>query len=443
MQILYNICNGEIKSQNMNKEYLKNVIVDQRESIKDKLNSERIVKREGLSKCDRYLSSPNVLLISGLRRVGKSFFSHLLCKKDKYAFINFDDERLIEIETKDLNVVLECFYELYQNFNYILLDEIQNVKGWELFVNRLRNKYKVIITGSNANLLSSELATHLTGRFITFSIFPLGFKEFLRFNSFEFKKNLLYSTETKSRITSLFLKYLKEGGIFEYYKFGKEFLRNLFSSIITKDIIVRYKIKYPIVLEELALLLVHYWTSKISVSNLTKSLKIKSSHTVRQYIEYLENTFLIFTLSRFSYKIKEQLSTFKKVYIIDNGIINSLVFNFSQNKGKLLENLAAVEFKKRSIFEGFEIFYWSNYNVECDFIIKKGKKITSAYQICSELTLKNKQREVNGLIGALKEFNLKEGFIFTEAQEDEFKVDKFKVKVIPMWKWLIDRDDAE
>lgn len=421
----------------MNKEYLKNIIVDQRELIKDKLNSERIVKREGLSKCSRYLSSPNVLLISGLRRAGKSFFSHLLCKKDKYAFINFDDERLIEIKTEDLNTVLECFYGLYQNFNYVFLDEIQNVEGWELFVNRLRNKYRVIVTGSNANLLSSELATHLTGRFITFSIFPLGFKEFLEFNSFELEKNSLYSTKAKSKITTLFFKYLNEGGIFEYYKFGKEFLRNLFSSIIAKDIIVRYKIKYPIVLEKLALLLVHYWASKISINNLTKNLKIRSPHTVQQYIEYLENTFLIFTLNRFSYKVKEQLSTFKKVYIIDDGIINSLIFNFSQNKGKLLENLAAVELKKRSILEGFEIFYWSNYNVECDFIIKKGKGITSAYQICSELTLKNKRREIDGLIGALKEFNLKQGFILTETQENEFKIDKFKVKVIPLWKWLI------
>ena len=155
-------------------------------------------------------------------------------------------------------------------------------------------------------------------------------------------------------------------------------------------------------------------------------------------IEYLENTFLIFTLNKFSYKIKEQLSTFKKVYITDNGIINSLIFNFSQNKGKLLENLVAIELKKRGLFEGFEIFYWDNYNVECDFILKKGKRIISAYQVCLELTLKNRQREINGLIGALKEFNLKEGFILAETQEDEFKVGKFRLKVIPVWKWLLE-----
>lgn len=421
----------------MNKEYLKNIIVDQRELIESKINSERIVEREGLEKCRRYLSSPNILLISGLRRAGKSFFSHLLYRESRYAFINFDDERLIGIKTKDLNTVLECFYDLYQNFNCILFDEIQNVEGWELFVNRLRNKYRIIITGSNANLLSSELATHLTGRFISFLIFPLSFKEFLKFNSFELKKDSLYSTRVRSKISSLFFRYINEGGIFEYYKFGKEFLRNLFSSIITKDIIVRYKIKYPFILEELALLLVNYWTSKISINNLTKSLKVKSPHTIQQYIEYLESTFLIFTLNRFSYKVKEQLSTFKKVYIIDNGIINSLIFNFSQNKGKLLENLVAVELKKRSFLEDFEVFYWSNYNVECDFIIKKGKKITSAYQVCSELNLKNKQREINGLTGALKEFNLKEGVILTEAEEDEFKVDKFKIKLTPVWKWLL------
>ncbi|MFH0796621.1 MAG: ATP-binding protein [Candidatus Omnitrophota bacterium] len=421
----------------MEKQHLKNIITDQRESLQEQFKTEKIVLREGLERCKQYLNAPNILLISGMRRAGKSFFSHLLVGGHKYAFINFDDERLIGLKTKDLNTILESFYELYDGFEFIILDEVQNVKGWELFVNRLRNKYRIIITGSNANLLSAELATHLTGRFISFNIFPLSFKEFLRFNSFDPGENSTHSTRVRSQLSVLFSKYLAEGGIFDYYKFGKEFTRNLFNSVITKDIVVRYRVKYANALEELALLLVNYFTSKISLRNLSRHLNIKSSHTVKEYLNYLENSFLIFSISRFSYKIKEQTSTFKKIYVSDNGIINSLSFNFSENRGKLLENLVAVELKRKSILEDFEIFYWDNPNAECDFIIKKGRKIVSALQVSSEINLQNRKREVSGLLRALKEFRLKEGTIITESSEEEISENGFKIKVIPAWKWLL------
>lgn len=427
----------------MDKTVLRDVIIDQRELILDKLKQEKIVPREGLSRCKRYLGYPNILLITGLRRAGKSFFTHLLTGNIKCPFINFDDERLIGIGVKDLNTVLECFYELYKDFEYILLDEIQNIGGWELFVNRLREKYKIIITGSNASLLSSELATHLTGRFNTFTIFPLNFREFLRFSSFGLKEGLVYSTKEKAEITRLFSEYLKSGGVFEFYKFGNEFLRNLFSSIIAKDVIVRFKPRYPIVLEELAKLLLNYFASRISSNNISKYLKVKSPHTIKEYIRYLEDTFLIFTINKFSYKIKEQLATFKKVYIVDNGIINSMAFSFSENKGRFLENLVAVELKRRSLLEGLEVFYWDNYNVECDFIIKSRRRIIEAFQVCSELNIENRKREIDGLIGALKEFRLKEGVILTESTDDEIKVEGFKIRIIPVWKWLLKNEGVQ
>ena len=421
----------------MDKSHLKNIITDQRESLEEQFRSEKIVLREGLTRCKQYLNAPNILLISGMRRAGKSFFSHLLVGDHKYAFINFDDERLIGLETKDLNGILESFYELYDGFEFILLDEVQNVKGWELFVNRLRNKYKIIITGSNANLLSTELASHLTGRFVSFNVFPLSFKEFLRFNSLDLNENSIYSTKTRAQLAVLFSKYLTEGGIFDYYKFGKEFTRNLFRSVITKDIVVRYRVKYANALEELALLLVNYFTSKISLRNLTRHLKIKSSHTVKEYLKYLENAFLVFSINKFSYKIKEQASTFKKIYVSDNGIVNSLIFDFSENRGKLLENLVAVELKRRSVLEDFEIFYWDNQSAECDFIIKKGRKIVSALQVSYELNVQNKKREISGLLRALKEFNLKDGVIITGSSEEKINENGFEIKVIPAWKWLL------
>lgn len=421
----------------MDKEYLKKVIVDQKEEILERLKKEETIPRDGFDICLSYIKHPNLLLISGIRRAGKSFFSHLLINQKYYAFLNFDDERLIEFKTKDFNIALECFYELYKDFNYIVFDEIQNIEGWELFINRLRNKYKIIITGSNANLLSHDMATHLTGRFSDFVLFPLSFKEFLKFNNLEFKDTSLYSTRERSAIIALFENYLKTGGIFDYYKFGGDFLRNLWSSIIIKDIAVRYKIKYSHILEELSLSLINNFACKISGRNLTRQFELKSPHTINKYIRYLENTFLIFTVNKFSYKIKEQMTTLKKVYIIDNGFINVLSFIFSENKGRLLENIVAVELKRKSCREKSEIFYWDNYNIECDFIVKKMKKIVMAYQVCNEITINNKEREISGLIGAMREFKLKNGIILTSSQEEEINMDDYKINVIPIWKWLL------
>ncbi len=422
----------------MNSDIIKNVIVDQKKDLVEKINRETIVQRDGITKCKKYISHPNLLLISGPRRAGKSFFSHLLFSKANYVFLNFDDERLIELKTEHLNLVLQCFYELQPHFDSIVFDEIQNIKGWELFINRLREKYKVIITGSNANLLSKELSTHLTGRYVDFELYPLSFAEFIDFNSMQLTEASIYSTKAKSEIYALFDQYLNYGGIFDYYKFGKEFLRNLFSSIITKDVVVRYKIKYHIALEELALLLVNNFASKISINRLTNHLKLKDFHTTQNYIKYLENTFLIFNISKFSYKLKSQLSSFKKVYVIDNGIINALTFSFSQNRGRYLENIIAIELKRRGFLEDFEIYYWDNYYVECDFIIKKNLKIVAAYQVCWELNMNNKKREVDGLVKALKEFDLKEGVILTANTEDIIEEAGYTIKITPVWRFLIE-----
>lgn len=421
----------------MNKEFLKNVIVDQKDLIETHIKSENIIERDGLTQCSNFITHPNILLISGLHRAGKSFFSHLLVKEKKYAYINFDDERLISFKTEDLNSLLESFYELYGDCDYFLFDEIQNIKGWELFINRLRLKYKIIITGSNARLLSSEMATHLTGRFDTHTIFPMSFTEYLRFHSTPSENLKHFSTREKARYGSLFENYLRSGGIFEYYRFGKEHIRSLFSSIITKDILSRYAIKFPVELEELALYMVNSFASKISVNKITKMLGINSPHTIREYIKYLENTFLIFGVNKFSYKLKEQRSAFRKIYIMDNGIIDSLLFDFSANKGRLLENTVAIELKRRSIREAFDFYYWSNYINECDFVIKTGRKIASIYQVCYELTEKNQQREFAGLVEAAREFNLKEGVVLTMFQEDTQTFNGFTIKIVPVWKWLV------
>jgi len=419
----------------MNKETIKNVVVDQAETTKEKLENKETISRQGIEKCRRLIERPNVLLITGLRRAGKSVFAQLL-KEKRPPSINFDDERLVDFETKDFNLLLEAFYELYDHFDCIILDEPQNIKGWELFANRMREKMSVVVTGSNANLLSSELATHLTGRFNDFAIFPMDFKEYLDFKKVEAISAKAYTTRQRGVLSSSFNEYLYNGGIFEYYSLGKEFIRNLFGSVITKDINVIYSLKYPKIMEELAALLVNYFTSKISPSRLAKTLNVKSANTIREYIGYLEKSFLFFTVSKFSPKLKEQMTAFKKIYCADNGIVSSMIFKISENTGRFLENAVAIELARRSAREGFEFFYWDNYRVECDFVIKKDVNISAAYQICVELTAENRDREIIGLIEAMKELGLKNGHILTLSTEDEIKKDGYRIFVTPVWRWM-------
>lgn len=284
------------------------------------------------------------------------------------------------------------------------------------------------------------MATHLTGRFDTYTIFPMSFLEYLRFLSIAHNDQKGYTTREKAVYGSSFEKYMQNGGIFEYYLFGKEHIRSLFSSIITRDILSRYAIKYPLILEELAFYLVNVFASKISVNKIAKMFRIKSQHTIREYIRYLENTFLVFTLGKFSYKLKEQRAALQKIYIIDNGIIDALSFDFSANKGRLLENAVAIELRRRSIAGNSAVFYWDNYVNECDFIIKTGKKVTSVYQVCYELTGQNQQREFAGLLTAAREFNLAHGTILTMSQEDARVVDDISVKIMPIWKWMLNTD---
>ncbi|MBI5243629.1 MAG: ATP-binding protein [Elusimicrobia bacterium] len=422
----------------MNKDTLKAILADQKESFDTKLKAEHIISRDGLDAAKKYIRHPNILLITGMRRAGKSVFAHLLAGKSRHAFVNFDDERLVGFKSNDFNMLLECCHELYAGWDVLILDEVQNVGNWELFASRLRENHKIIVTGSNANLLSTELASRLTGRFVAHALFPLSFDEFLRFNSFQWTRDSLHSSRNKAAIHGLFSKYLQQGGIFECHKFGDEFARSLFRSIITKDIALRYAIKHVAALEEFALLTVNYFTCKLSLSKVSASLSIKSPNTAREYLRYLENSFLLFTLNRFSYKVREQLSTFRKVYIADNGIIKALSLGSSQDKGKVLENLVAIELKRRCGDGDFSFFYWDNGRSECDFVARKGRKFIFACQVCYELNLGNRKRETTGLVGACKELGLREGTILTMDQEESFSTQGIKISVTPVWKWLLE-----
>jgi len=421
----------------MDKWLLQQIVADQREAMTISLSSDTMIERSGLDKCSFLLKNPNILLITGLRRAGKSVFAHLLSRRFRYSFLNFDDERLIAFKTEHFQQLIEIFHELYGETDYYLFDEIQNIPGWELFANRIRLNKRIIVTRSNSNLMSSEMGTHLTGRFDVWQLFPMSFHEFLVYKKHDYTPAEPLSTAKKSSIKVLFDEYLAFGGVFEGYLFGQQRLRTLFASIVTKDILMRHHVRYPHVLEQLGAILLNSFSQKISFKKIAARCDIHSSHTIADYAGYFESAFILFFIRKFSYRLKEQHAALKKVYCADNGLLSAMTMLFSPNKGQFLENLVAIELKRRESQGQGEVFYWDNYRQECDFVVKTGQKISHVYQVCFNFSEENSKREINGLCNALDYFNLKHGTILTDDQEKFIEQDSLKISLLPVWKWLL------
>ena len=307
-----------------------------------------------------------------------------------------------------------------------------------MFVNRLqRQGYNLVITGSNSNLLSKELATHLTGRHLLTNIFPFSFKEFLIFENKEFT-----NTEIKEKLSQ----YLFNGGYPEILSKKvelKEYLSLLFNSTLYKDIIKRYNVRNPKQIEDLVTYLISNIANEYSYNSLSKIGKIKSSHTIEKYIGYLEESFILFSLNRFSYKVKEQLSSNKKIYCIDNGFIQAKSFKVSPDLGKLYENIVACKLKKQEVDGKLKFYYWKNQQQqEVDFVVKEGLKVRQLIQVCFNIKdLETKNREVRALIKTSKELKCNNLLIITEDKEGEEKAkwfgDRATIRFIPLWKWLL------
>jgi predicted AAA+ superfamily ATPase len=414
---------------------LKSIIKEQRQELEKISKEEKIIKREKLEKAKLFLKHPNILVITGIRRCGKSIFSYLLEKDSKFGYINFDDERLIGLKAEELNNVLEAFYGLYGEVEYIILDEIQNILGWELFANRLRRTKKVIITGSNSNLLSGELSTHLTGRYIDIRLFPFSFKEFLDFKGFSIES--AYTTEQKAKIINYLGEYLEKGGLPEVYKFGKIIISKIYEDILIKDIILRYSIKKIDELKKIGKYLISNTTQNITYSKLAKIFGIKNITTISNWVSYLEDSFLVFKLEKFDYKLKQQFIAPKKVFCIDTGIVDSIGFRYSENKGKIIENAVAIELQRKT--PNLEVYYWQDYQQnEVDFVLKEGKKLSQLMQV-SYINSKEeiREREINSLIKASFELKCNNLIVITWDYESEQTYKSKKIRFIPLWKWLL------
>ena len=362
-----------------------------------------------------------ISIITGIRRCGKStFFNQLLEKQKKGLYLNFEDPRLNNFEFADFLKVEKIMQDIHKNKGIYFFDEIQNIPKWENFVRYLVDKkQKVVITGSNADILSRDLGTKLTGRHLPHELFPFSFSEFILMK------------RRKSNIAS-FKEYFKIGGFPEFIK--KEIpsiLHELLSDVVMKDIAIKLGIKNTELLNKIAIYLISNVGKEFLYNSLKKIFNIKSVQTVIDYISYFENAYIIFVISKFDYSYKKQLVNPKKVYSIDNGLSNFNSISFSSDRGKMLENLVFINLRRR--FK--EIFYFKKEH-ECDFVIKDKEKLIKAVQVCYNINDENMKRELDGLKEAMTEFKLKKGTIITYDQEDDFSHDGFEIKLIPAWKWL-------
>jgi|Deesub1362B_J571_1020462.scaffolds.fasta_scaffold00123_32 hypothetical protein len=422
---------------------LKRIVISQQEEIKEKFQRENIIVRDiDLNRLKGYLSAPNILAILGIRRCGKSILTWQIIGEKTFPYINFDDERLIDFQTKDFDSLLEVFYELYGDFDTIVLDEIQNIKGWELFVNRLRRTKRVIITGSNSKLLSGELTNRLTGRYIDFVLFPFNFKEYLRYKRLSFSQESLYSTKSVGLLKKALEEYLKTGGLPEVYLLGRDMLVRIYGDILEKDVLRRGNIKKKTTFKELARYLVSNSSLEFSYSKLKNVFAIKDVHTIKNWVSLLQDSYLVFTLERFSFKLKEQFIAPKKLYCTDTGLFNTIGFTFTENIGHIMETFVAVELLRRRNyrFTSEEVYYWKDHQQrEVDFVVKEGRKVKELIQVCYDIeNPRTRERETKALLKAADELNCTRLSVITWDLQGQEKIQGKEIRFTPLYRWILE-----
>lgn len=409
---------------------IKDIIIDQ----KNFLSSQKTIARDFP---ERYLTNDFIIIISGVRRCGKSVLLQQIRNKlpQKDYFFNFDDDRLGNFTVEHFQQLYEVFIELYGEQDYFYFDEIQNIAGWEHFVKRLYNSgKKVFITGSNARMLSKELGTYLTGCYISIELYPFSFSEFLVLRQQQHLLGDISGTVLRGEVQSAFNDYLRQGGFPIYLKSEDDIvLKTLYDNILYKDVMVRNQIVNEREVKELVYYTISNIGKPLTYTSLTKVIGVKNPTTVKNYLEYIENTYLLFSLSKLDYSVKAQLRNPKKIYAIDNALVSRLGFHFSGEEGRLLENMVYIELRRR----GGEVFYHNSGNAECDFIVRDGFRITHAIQVCYSLVGPDtRERELRGVNDAMNAYQLSEGYIISNSNEEVVECEGKTIHILPAWKWL-------
>lgn len=411
-----------------------------------------IERRAYLDRLADLMGSNHVITITGPRRAGKSYLMRQMMKKlleqgvkkENLLFVNFEDPRFTTLDTTLMMRIFDVYKECVSptGVPYIFLDEVQEIKGWEKWVRTMHELQKahIVVSGSNAHLLSKELGTLLTGRHLDCTVFPLSFKEFLLFNNMETKTPLTIAGK-EAEIKGLLRKYIEEGSFPEiaFSVKKREMLLSYFDDVLTKDLLRRFNVRKPHVMKSL----LKYYLS--NVGNLVTFMAAErflhaSADTIEKFSGYFEDVYLTFSLKRFSFKVKEQEKSPRKIYALDTGLCNALGFRFSENSGRLAENIVSVTLKRQQVRNpAMELFYWKDVqHREVDFVVKKGIKVNRLIQVCWNIhDEKTKNREMRSLEKAMKELDVSTATIITDDTEGEEKINNTTVPIIPLWKWLL------
>lgn len=389
-------------------------------------------------KCLVDLDSPQAQVVIGVRRSGKSTLclQALTDRNTKFAYVDFDDERLATLGTGQLNDMLEVLYKIYGDFKYVFLDEIQNIEGWPLFVNRLlRIGIHVVLTGSNAKLLSSDLATHLTGRSSEIHLYPFSFAEYCTMAGVGTD---LLTTKGIAEVRRAFDEYVRQGGFPELMRIrnGRRYVSSLVDNILRRDIEQRYRIAFPAQFENLAHHLLNMSPCIVSPPDLAETFNFRSAHTVRNYISYLKEAYVLIGVKKYSAKSRMRI-TQEKVYAVDVALMDQRDNAFAgENLGWRLETVVLVHLVRKCRREGWDVYYLGDRSGECDFVVCDGNRVLECIQVSYDISSeKTRNREVGGLLLARRQTGCERLLLLTDHESGHIEKSGCHISVRPVYEW--------
>ena len=413
---------------------MKAIILNQRKE-RDELLSRPYLTRRNSQDTDMLLSTHLIKLITGPRRVGKSTQALLMLRNKNFAYLNFDSQPLLD--AWDANLVMRMLDDVYPGYEYLLLDEVQNLDAWDMWVGELfRMGKNLVITGSNAKMLSSEMATVLTGKYLQVEMLPFSLEEFFDWNNIDLHGQ---SLEQKTDVSALMDDYLRNGGYPEVVvsrQLTRSYLDTLFDSIVWKDVAKRHNVRNITDLNNLAMYLVSNFCNPVSANDLAEELGFSSVNTTKKFMDYLHEPYLFYYLPRFNNKLKLMNKAPRKVYVVDNGFVTAKAFSLSDNLGRLLENQVFIELIRRGYDVDKTIFYYRSRNdKEVDFVLRRGSNIERLVQVCYDMSSpKTERREVDSLIECAEELKCSNLVIVTNDDERTIEKNGYKIDVVPMTK---------
>ena len=414
---------------------MKTIVLNQRKE-RDELLSRQYLTRRSNHDEDMLLNSHLIKLITGPRRVGKSTQALLMLRNKNFAYLNFDSQQLLD--AWDANLVMRMLDDVYPGYDYLLLDEVQNLEGWDMWVSELyRIGKNLVITGSNAKMLSSEMATVLTGKYLQVEMLPFSLEEFFDWNKLELH-NLKPEQDAESKV--LTDDYMRNGGYPEVVasrQLVRSYLDTLFDSIVWKDVAKRHNVRNITDLNNLAMYLVSNFCNPLSANELSEELGFSSVNTTKKFMDYLHEPYLFYYLSRYNNKLKLMKKAPRKVYVVDNGFVAAKAFSLSENLGRLLENQVFIELIRQGYNTEKTMFYYRSRNdKEVDFVLRKENRVERLVQVCYDLSSpKTEKREVDSIVECAGELKCSNLTIVAKEDERTIEKDGYSINVLPISKF--------